>query len=155
MTKPRRTGFTLIEVLAAMIVLATFAVIASRLYVTTFQTLGRTRDAHNMAAHARHIERRLQSDAWNAERIACPQPDRVEIDLPGDRSVVWLCTQNESAVDLQRRLLVDGRAIVTDTFAGFGEGTRFDTDGMTLRLTRGDVELTCASELQWLRRAER
>jgi len=155
MTRRQRMGFTLMELLAAIIMLGTFTAVASKLYIATFDTLKQTRDAANAAAHARHIERSLHADAWNAQRIACPRPDRAEIDLPGNRSVVWLCSQEELTVDLQRRLMVDDREVYRDTFTGFGDSTQFATDGVTLRLTRGEVELTCVSRLQLMRRAQR
>jgi prepilin-type N-terminal cleavage/methylation domain-containing protein len=154
MNRRLSAGFTLIELLAAMALLATFSLLASRLYVATFATLGRTRDAANAAAHARHIERSLHADAWNALRIICPQPNRVVIDMPDGRSVTWYCVERDFSVDLERRLMVGGREMHRDTFPCLGAGVGFETDGVTLRLTRDDVMLTCVSHLRLLRRAE-
>jgi len=82
----------------------------------------------------------------------CTDPNRVVIDLPGNRTVTWFSTERDFAVDLERRLTIDGREMHRDTFPGLGAGVQFETDGVTLHLKRNDVELTCVSHLQLLRR---
>lgn len=129
----RRRGFTLTEMLCALILLTAFAVVGGRLFVATFHLSYNTAQSANAAASSETALNLLRSDVWEAKTIKSIDGQTVELTLGDGRVATWsikgdVLTRHDPSA-------ADGG---DDHFAG-PRGATFTTDGATLTLKTGDA----------------
>ena len=88
----RRRGFTIIEMLAALILLAAFFVVGGKLFYATFRTAQNVSQAQDAAASFDAALSVLRADVWSAHRIDVSNPQTVTLMLDGERRVSWTIT---------------------------------------------------------------
>ena len=89
-----RRGFTLTELICVLILLSAFAIVAGRLFQTTFHLYYDTTQAQNAAASIDNSLGRLRDDAWSASKVDVSDPHTAILTLPGNHIVTWTLTGN-------------------------------------------------------------
>ena len=84
-----RRGFTLTEVLFALILFSLFGIIAAKLFHTTMKLADSTAQAHDTGLRLDHAVAAFRNDAWTAPQIEPPQENRAVL---GD--VTWSIEKN-------------------------------------------------------------
>ena len=86
---PRRRGFWLLELMTVLVLLAEFALIATRLFAATLQLTRGAGEARNATASIDAGIAALRADVWAAGTISTTNPQAVALKLPGGRTVIW------------------------------------------------------------------
>ncbi|MHC4996555.1 MAG: PulJ/GspJ family protein [Planctomycetota bacterium] len=142
-THPR--GFSLLEVLIAIGLLGVTGLMISRLAVTSLDLIAESkRDAETQRAYHRAVDR-LRADVWDADSFSVPNPDTLLINLPDDRSALWLMKDHE----LER---AESIGPVVQGSTGFDlQTTRltFALEGAQLVITQRAMWLTNQKQVLW------
>lgn len=85
----RASGFTLTEMLVILILLAAFAIVASRLFFTTMHLTMDSSDAQSAASAIDATLASLRADAWAAKQIDVPDPYIVKLTTPDGAIITW------------------------------------------------------------------
>lgn len=126
----RPTGFTLIETLGALILIAAVMLLGTGIFTTTLTTLSATK------AHVRETEaldgmtRLLRQDVWSSARISQPDEHTLELTLPDGRPIHW---NLNAKAQLQRSSVVDGTP-VSQTFTQIPADITFTAQGATVTI---------------------
>jgi len=143
-------GFMLIEMLAAMILLTAFALVATRLFTWSMRVTAEAPQAEARILLFDSMLEQLRTDAWPSAGIRVI--DERNLDM-GDGAVQWAVRDDGS---VSRTTNADTR-----TWLEIGNRVRFESDdgGVTVRVldARGAPadRITVPSEVQLLRKAAR
>ncbi len=86
----RRTrAITLIEILASMILLASFAALAGRMWMSTMRTTRDTNDATGRIGLFELMLNQIKIDAWSAQSITVSDHNRVDLRWPDGDTITW------------------------------------------------------------------
>jgi len=85
----KRRGFSLIELLCTIILLGAFAIIAGRLFNSTFHLYYDTAEAQNQTASIDGALTWLRADVWSAKRIDVSDPHKATMTMPDNRVIIW------------------------------------------------------------------
>jgi prepilin-type N-terminal cleavage/methylation domain-containing protein len=94
-TFARRRAFTITEMMAVLILLSAFAVIATRLFTSTIKlghNYGQAQDAATSAGFALTL---LRGDVATAKDFKSPNASTVEITTPDDKAITWTIQSNK------------------------------------------------------------
>src|SRR5687767_12242123 len=85
----RDRAFTTIEMVAILMLLSAFAVIATRLFATTVKLTYNAANASDTIASADMAEAALRLDVSTAKRIETPDANSAKITAADDRVITW------------------------------------------------------------------
>ena len=151
-TRPatRRAGFMMIEMLAALILLTAFALVASRLFTWAMRVTAEAPAAEGQILLFDGMVEQMRADAWSASSVRAVNERRLDLDGGGVR---WTVSEDGSAVRTSNG--------DTRTWRDVGARVRFEAGeaGALVRVLdrHGNVSdrIPLASELELLRRATR
>jgi type II secretory pathway pseudopilin PulG len=95
----RFRGFLLIEMIAAIVLLTAFALVAAPLFNETMHVIERAPAAQDAMTRFESVSETLREDAWGARKFSEVGTDSVRIDLPNEAAVRW---QIDSNGDIER-----------------------------------------------------
>ena len=139
-------GFMLLEMIAALILLTAFALVASQLFTWSMRVVREAPPAEEQLLSFDSMVEALRADAWSAERVQVEDERTVRVG-----EVRWAVTDDGAVVRTARD--------ESRVWPGVGTRVRFVADdaGVVVRvLDRGGAEagrILVVSELQLLRRA--
>jgi prepilin-type N-terminal cleavage/methylation domain-containing protein len=136
--KSNRRGFTLVEILFAMILISVFFAVAERVMHSVmigFEQLPKAQDA---IAVNNSVLQTLRSDVWNASAI----------EMKSDKSVLITNDSGSSTWSIDADDIVRaGAGDATRRWLGAGKTVRFEADPVGLKLSPKDVvPITIASQ---------
>jgi prepilin-type N-terminal cleavage/methylation domain-containing protein len=88
MTGRRRRGFTVIELIMALGLMAAFMTASTRLFQVSFRTIRSTEMSRNQAARLDHCLAELRRDVWAAQRASISNTGELALELEG-RRITW------------------------------------------------------------------
>ncbi|HEV7299335.1 MAG TPA: hypothetical protein VGN72_08225 [Tepidisphaeraceae bacterium] len=118
-------GFMLIEMLITLVLFSTFALVAGRLFHTTFRTTHRVEVAHTAMSQWADASLQLRQDVWGARDITVANPQRCEIRLSGADTAIWEATESG---ELQRTLKRNGEPTSPRRWNDLQRTTTFERD---------------------------
>ena len=135
----RRRGFTLMELLFAIVLMATFGLLVAQLFHATFMLNYTTANAQNAAASFNSGEIRLRGDVWSAQKVAVNDPRTAAITSSDGGTITWTIQNNQ----ISRRSGAD-----TDTWTA-PPGATFKLAGSTLLLDVAESKSARAATLSF------
>ena len=132
MTRNRRGGFTMIEVLLYASLLCTVMVLAMQLFRTAASIIGGGSSGAAARSERDETVRRMRADIWDAYEIDVGDAATVVIHSGDERSIVWRVDAKADAVS--RTELKDVKAVGEQRWALRGAKMRIAADG-----ARGDA----------------
>ncbi len=120
-----RRGFTVLEMLIAIGLMAFLGIVSQRLFVASFRAMQTARSADTSITRFDHAMRRLRADTWSSTQISADGLSATLKQSDGS-SIAWRFTETG---DLTR---TDGAA--TLTWRDVSRLTRFSADGPSLVL---------------------
>ncbi len=135
-TLPKRPapGFTMIEMLALLILISAAAVLTTRLFVATTKLSDRAVQAHTDAAKIDAVVRALRADVWGAADLWAPDSHSLTL-RNGAVTVHWTIADSDGT--LVRNETRDGRNDERRWPAAAPKST-FQVDGSLVRLAIPD-----------------
>lgn len=137
-TKPRTAGYSLIEIVFVLTLLAIFAAIANKLFVLSFFVKNDALYAGQSIAQNDAVIRLLRTDVWSASAIGSDSPDQAMIQMSDGSVIRWklhvTTIDDETESHLMRTEIRDGVEIPSDPLWA-PPGIGFEADGIGLRLT--------------------
>ncbi|MCC6683330.1 MAG: type II secretion system protein [Phycisphaeraceae bacterium] len=128
----RRTrGISLIEIMASMILLASFAALAGRVWQTTLRTTRDTSDATGRIGMFELMLNQIKIDAWSAQSITINADNRVDLHWPDGQTITWQVSDDGGA----DRIAADE---VVQHWPAADESLHFAADPAGLALSVGD-----------------
>jgi type II secretory pathway pseudopilin PulG len=143
--KPPR-AFMLIDVLAALVLLTAFALIAAPLFSETMHVIERAPAAQDAMTRFESVSQTLREDAWSARSFTTIAPNTIQIETPSEPSIQW---QIDSTGDIERLQGTDQRRW---TFVGTNAVLEIAGPCIVLRSTSpkadNNGQIRCPSLLQ-------
>jgi prepilin-type N-terminal cleavage/methylation domain-containing protein len=96
----RRHAFTIIEMLAVLILLSALALVATKLFTATIRLTASSANARDTMISTEAALSVLRGDVWSARRIETPDARTAKLTLDDDRIVSWTISNDR----LTRRL---------------------------------------------------
>jgi len=84
----RRRGFTLLELIMALGLMAAFMTASTRLFQVSFRTIRSTEMSRNQAARMDHCLAELRRDVWAARRASVSDTGELALEVDG-RRITW------------------------------------------------------------------
>lgn len=149
----RATGYTLIELMLVLILLAAFAVVANKLFISSFLIKQDALQATNDLVQTDSLIRLIRSDVWGASAIHSDSPHRVTIQSPDGTVVRWDLSvttfEDETEALITRTELIDGEEVTGDPLFAPPD-LAFRAEGTELYLTAGSNTVRLTSMLNLL-----
>ena len=89
--QPRR-GFTLLEMLMALILLTVFALVAGEVFSNSMRALRTSSDNHNQLNSFENMLARLRQDAWTARSMRVNDPHQASLIDSSGQKITWSIT---------------------------------------------------------------
>jgi hypothetical protein len=125
----RRTGYALLELLSALILLTAFAVISTRLFSSTVKLSHNLGQAHDEIVSVDFALAALRDDVATAARIECKSENLATLTTADEKTITWTIDEGQ--------LIREAGDAITHCRAPAAK-TRFATDGVTLILKIDD-----------------
>jgi type II secretory pathway pseudopilin PulG len=142
----RPRGFLMIEMIAAIVLLTAFALIAAPLFNETMHVIERAPGAQDSMTRFESASQTLREDAWGARAFSSVGPNAVEINLPSNANIRW---QIDPDGDIERQQGDEQRR-----WSGVGASAVLEAAGpwvvlrSTARAADAQSEICCTSVLQ-------
>jgi hypothetical protein len=127
-------GVVLIELLAVLIVLGAFSIVAGKLFYATLRVTVESHDAPRRDAARLEAVEQLRADIWGGLDMEIGEPRSLVVRYAGDRSVVWTIDGPEDQPRLQRTAMFRRQAEAEKAWALPGLPERFEGYGSGVRL---------------------
>jgi prepilin-type N-terminal cleavage/methylation domain-containing protein len=115
-----RRGFTMLEILMALIIVGLSLTIAGELFESTMRASQSAAESHNAASSLETAVAVLRNDVWGASAIDVAAAQGVTLKLAGGRSVTWtiapdgILTRMESDVPPRKWTLPPGASLAAE-----------------------------------------
>jgi type II secretory pathway component PulJ len=140
-----RGGFTMTEMLGALIMLAVVSLFAARLFRSSMRVVADAPAAQNSMTASEAMLRQLRADCWNAAEVRAPANDRAEIRLGDGKSVRWQIA-DESVTR------TSGEAVAGWPNSAAAGKMHFGVEGQVLIVASDQTRIHLPSELAVLNR---
>jgi prepilin-type N-terminal cleavage/methylation domain-containing protein len=84
-----RRAFSLMEVLAVVVLLSAFALLASRVFMASMDLTRRSQAAQKAFGQVDYAVALLRQDLWNARGVRAADPQHLLIEQAGGRTIRW------------------------------------------------------------------
>lgn len=139
---PRSRGFSLIELMLVIGLLAACAVVSNELFMSCLVIQRDAKQASLGLIHADGAVRMIRADVWGAESIHCDNPHRVTLRMPDGTEVRWELQLKQSEDEIQ--------SLIYRSETSHGEQTpgdpMFAPADLTFRVEDSDLYLTAGSD---------
>jgi type II secretory pathway component PulJ len=148
---PRRSAFTITEMMLAISLLATFMAIGTKLLNTSLKLSRHTAEASDSAMRFDAVAERLRRDVWGAAALSTPDDRILKLTLSTDqsRTATWTIADDGSITRVS-----EGKASESDSPkqtwpGGVVSGMRFSVSGniVVLGNASGDRHVTFVSQV--------
>jgi len=145
----RYRGFLLIEILGAIVLLSAFALIAAPFFSETMHVIERAPAEQDAITRFESVSEALRVDAWGAASFTSSGPSKIEMESPGQPSIVW---RIDGKGDIERT-----RGSEQQRWIGVGKEAVLDIDGASVIFRSTSVsardadKVRCVSLLQLAR----
>ncbi len=124
-------GWSLVQVLATLTLLAAFSLVWTRLFLAIRQTDRYAHEARNNLAVIDPLVEQLRTDVWSAYAIALGNERTVVLRLPDNISISWQLDRHGGAERIESRGM---RELGAQRWADLPEGLSFAADGPWLMI---------------------
>lgn len=112
-TRRAASGFTLVELLILLALLAVFVLIADEVFAVAFRTTRASESAQNRGVVVERMIASIRRDVWNAQHIEVDAAGQLTIQLGDGSSVAWTAAADQPV----RRTPTGASAGARETYA--------------------------------------